>query len=625
MNCPNVRLGVTGALALMLAAHTATANASENSFTNPGAERRAADDDAAGGSRLFDTGAAALSGETLRTRAGWEEVRAGEINRTFKGAACVANNFLALVLRGTAGGVECYYRLGEQMIKGPTLVAVGRSGDRTKAITAFKVIENTPARVVVEANATAESGRKITTRYLLKRNQPIIEIQPGAGTENVRIEAPGNYAVLPDIFAGDLVVSARDTAPTELRFPSERMLLQLLEGGNAIVECAWPSREQSVRLLLEYHSFIGSEIACSKEKGQSVAVAVLAAPAIWREQVLAALDPVKDLQLDWQVPFRALWRADYRRTDGLIDSWKCLIRQGKDSYEGFGITLKRSRTVWTSARGTFAYPACIEGDACFLRKTKFEGTPDIKYDDSRCALIYPFRTIKASPPGVFGAVDVWCDALADAPQDPLGDQLQIKSVARDKWPATCAVTADYEQVFDAGEEKARKAFVLERLEAMDNFVSVIRSRMNEYLDWCRKTRAYCAKTKAEQPQLAALVDELDGYLAMFDRIYQKRKLDERTPAAAHALVEKVIALLDSHEEKKGELAKQIGRDTRTIGGNQDSAIGEFRMYTKHLRQRAGYRQLEAKDDLAFAFARAMRERTMEMLQCAFGHESATTD
>ena len=222
-------------------------------------------------------------------------------------------------------------------------------------------------------------------------------------------------------------------------------------------------------------------------------------------------------------------------------------------------------------------------------------------------------------------MDVWCDALADAPQDPLGDQLQIKSVARDKWPATCAVTADYEQVFDAGEEKARKAFVLERLEAMDNFVSVIRSRMNEYLDWCRKTRAFCAKTKAEQPQLAALVDELDGYLAMFDRIYQKRKLDERTPAAAHALVEKVIALLDSHEEKKGELAKQIGRDTRTIGGNQDSAIGEFRMYTKHLRQRAGYRQLEAKDDLAFAFARAMRERTMEMLQCAFGHESATTD
>ena len=162
---------------------------------------------------------------------------------------------------------------------------------------------------------------------------------------------------------------------------------------------------------------------------------------------------------------------------------------------------------------------------------------------------------------------------------------------------------------------------------MDNFVINIRSRMNEFLDWGKKTHAWLAKTKADNPQLAALADEFEGYIAQFGKIYERRKLDERTPAAARVLIDKVIPLIDSNEdkEKKLEKIKQLGRDTRTIGGNQDGAIGEFRMFTKRLRQRAGIRMTEAKDDAAFEFAREMRQRTMEMLYCAFGHESAAAD
>ena len=74
--------------------------------------------------------------------------------------------------------------------------------------------------------------------------------------------------------------------------------------------------------------------------------------------------------------------------------------------------------------------------------------------------------------------------------------------------------------------------MLERLDAMNNFVLSIRSRMNEFLDWGRKTHAWLAKTKADKPQLAALADEFDGYLAQFGKIYERHKLDERTPAAS---------------------------------------------------------------------------------------------
>ncbi len=608
------RFGVTCALALVLAAPAGLFARTGLDATDQG--------DATGGVHLYDTGASVLSGETMGTRAGWKEVGPGDTTWSFTGAACLSNASFALVLRKESRAPQCYYRIGGRMFEGPTLVAAANGGEMSRTIAAFRVVENKPAGVLVEVDTTVGPSEKIRARYLIRPDQPIVEFQPGDRTESIRVEAPAEYTVLPDIFGGDLVVEPKDVA--RLRFPSERLLLQMTGGGNAIVECVWPSPEQRVRLFVRNQGFVASEIACSGAKGERVAVAVLAAPAIWRAQKMAELDPVKDRKLEWRVPFPAQWRADFPRADGLIDSWKCVIRKNKDSFERFDVTsnLNASRTVWTTARGSYAYPACIEGDACLLRKTQFEEAPDIKYDDRGAALVYPYRALGAGPAG---AVDVWRDALADASRASLDDALQIRGVPRDKWPATCDVTANYEEIFDAGEEKAKRAFILERLDAMNNFVVGIRSRMNEYLDWCQRARAFCAKTKAEQPQLAAVVDELDGYLARFDQVYGERELAQRNPAAVQALSARVVALIDGPDEKKSDLAKELGRDTRTIGGNQDHSIGDFRRLTQELRQRAGYCMVEAKDDAAFEFARAMRERTMEMLQSAFVHEFATTD
>lgn len=544
---------------------------------------------------------------------------------------CAANSYLALVLRKGAKGPECYYRLGEKMVKGLTLVAAGVGGDKTKTVDSFKVIENTERKIVLEASATTEAGRKLVARYTVKRGQPIIETQAGDGTEKILIEARAKYAVLPDPFCGDLLISAGDAQATRLWFPSEHRLVELLEDRNAIVMSVWRSPNQRVSLQLDgsgaSRAVSTAEIGFPKEKEPAVWVAVLAAPDIWHEKRQGDLHPVKDTKLDWKVPFRALWRADFQRTDGLTDSWKCPIRISTNRYEGVGFELRKARTIWTSARGSFAYPPCIEGDTCFLRKTKFEPVPDIQYDDNRSAVLYPFATLDGSPAGAFGAMDVLAAALEGTPKASLPEELQIKRVERDKWPATCFVTGEYEKIFDAGEEKAKKQFLLERLDAMNNFVLGIRSRMNEFLDWAKKTRAWLTKIKTDKPQLAALADGFDSYLAQFNKIYERRKLDERTPPAARQLIEKVIQLIDSDEshEKKLEQAKQLGRDTRTIGGNQDSAIGEFRMFTKQLRHRAGIRMTEAADDAAFEFAREMRQRTMEMLFCAFGHESAAAD
>lgn len=160
---------------------------------------------------------------------------------------------------------------------------------------------------------------------------------------------------------------------------------------------------------------------------------------------------------------------------------------------------------------------------------------------------------------------------------------------------------------------------------MNQFCIGIRSRMDEFLAWARQTHEFCAQTKAAKPQVAALVDELEGIVGKFSGVFTKLKLDERTPAAARELNEKVRALIDSNEDKKDEKANQLGRATRTIGGSQDESIGRFRTITRELRQRAGQRMMLATDEDAFEFAKAMRARTLEMLQSAFGHEGASTE
>ncbi len=566
----------------------------------------------------------------LPARPGSEDATAGVLVTPISADEIrVGNSHVILVTRKGAPGVECHYRLGGQMIQGPTLVAAAGDGDRAEAIAAFRVVESDSARALFEVNSTTGSGKMVSTRYLLGKDGPLVEAQAGEGMKQLLVECKSRYAVVPDIFAGDFVIDPALFQPARLRLPSENLLLQLTANGNAIVACAWRSGEQAVRLMLDGsgggRAIIATEIGCSQEA--PVSVAILAAPAIWHEVPIKSLDHVQDTKAGWKVPFRALWRADYPRTDGVIDSWKCVLRDAKGGYEGFGVQPKQSRTVWTSARGTFAYPVCIEGDACFLRKTRFEGQPDIKYDDERSVVIYPYKTIGGSPAGTFGAFDVLGETLRNTPQASLLENFEIKHMERDRWTAmaTCPITEDFEKAFDAGEERVQKSFLLGRLDAMDNFVISIRDRMNEYLEWQKKTREFIAMTKASQPRLGTLADEFDGILAQFDRIYERRKLDELTPAAARRLTEKVIALIDSSEEGKDETSKQIGRDMRTIGGNQDGSIGEFRMFTKWLRQRAAQRMAEAQDDAAFEFAREVRQRTMAMLQGAFGHEGARTD
>ena len=580
------------------------------------------------GALIWDTGTHSpdsLSPEAVAKREGWKELTGRNI--TSHGDICMANEYLVLVFRKGARGGEWYYRLGESLVKGPTLVSVGTNGDKAKALNAFTIMDSTATNALLEADVTSEAGKKMLMRFSLKKEKPFVETQPGEGTEKIRVETRSQHAIIPDLYGGDLVITAQHVQRSQIHFPSENMVLQLTDNGNAIVMCVWRSRDQQVNMSLdgtaESRAVSTTEIEYKQGKDFNVWVALIAAPAIWYQQRIAELNPVKDKRLNWKVPFCLQWQADYRRTDGLIDSWPLLIKKSSGEYEkpagkyeGFRLWLK-NRTVTSSARGHYPYPGYVENDTAYLRNSNFEGQKEIQYEAEDGVLIYPFQRIAKSPVGVFGALEILSEAPKDTPEARLPEELPVKRPERDKYPTTCTVTAEYESIFDDKQEKTKKAELLKRLEANDRFVEVIRSRIVEYMDWYKKTRAFCANEKAAKPQVAALADEFDGLLAKIQKMYEDKKLQERTPDAAKALNQKVRELIDSSEDQKDEKAKMLGRQMRTIGGSQDNSIGQFRLITKALRQRAGYRMMEAKDEVAFGFAEKMREKTAEILCTAF--------
>ena len=222
-------------------------------------------------------------------------------------------------------------------------------------------------------------------------------------------------------------------------------------------------------------------------------------------------------------------------------------------------------------------------------------------------------------------MDVLTEAFEEAPEFTLAEDLQVKRPAWDRYPGVCYTTGEVEKIFDDNKEKEKKPEIIERFKKMNLFCITVRGRIEEYMNWGKKTREFCVKTKAEKPQIAALVDELDGQIAELDAVYEKMKLAERTPAAANALTDQIEAQIGSDDPKRVDKVKELGRATRTIASNQDAATGELRRVAKETRQQAGYRMMAAKDDASFDFANEIRRRALEVLQTSMGVEGGFTD
>jgi hypothetical protein len=382
-----------------------------------------------------------------------------------------------------------------------------------------------------------------------------------------------------------------------------------------------------VRLALSERRIQSSSIEFG---GKKAWVAVLAEPRIWHAVEVGPEHASKPMPLDWTMPFLASWRVELTRPNGLVDSWDMLLQHKKGQEyvkpAWFGGPAEKvndaTRRRFTEVLGFFAYPAWSDPERKgYLQplelQTRTKFVPVLSYRGP--ALIYPFNRVPETPADRFTVVDVARACLGMGPCDYIldveGQKQEYKGVA------TCNARDLILGIYEKGEQKKRKADVLKALDDTLVFVTHIRARIEHYLDFGRKLRAWLAEQKKARPELAGPIDELDRIAQEMDARFEERAEKIQNPAYVAKLNDEFRRdALDAEGPDAQAKAKAYGDALTRVGGNQDKLVSECRWVARTLRQQAAL-LLAAEPRLA-PVAAEIRSRTQVVLKSPSMHERA---
>jgi hypothetical protein len=563
------------------------------------------------------------------------------LGHKFKGGACFMNDRIALVIRLGAPGTELY----SLESTGAKLRAVLSPGGFDSAqITSFNVSENSAAtgaaEVFFSSNTSRMSIRRIT--YEIKTGQPLVQTEApetttvshsGRGptwlqttwlqTNSLRVEAPCRFTVLPDFFADDIVVDAAELPPAQTELPTDNLILRLMPDQQAIVMTVAQNSEEDVRVWLKgegaQRTLSRSELSYGKQG--KIWVAVLSAPSIWHMEEIRKEQAGQVLPLDWKAPFPAVWRADWRRREGLTDSWQLLTEQPDGTFIKSAVfgqgddAIPSDRTRWTTVLSWFYYPAWLDKEGRgYLQPFKdkpltFEGP----------TVIYPLNRTRATGLNDLTPVDLIRNTLGVGPCEYV---LDVEG-QRSHWlgMATCGVRDTLDPIYAAHRQGQEKETIEKTLVDLVTFVKLIRGRIETYVAFGRQTSAYLEAQKQAHPELTDRLAELQRLAAVMEEKYAERKDKIQTPERVIAMVEDFRKnVLDCETDDAPAQCHKFTEAWVVIGDNQDELAGECRWATKMLRQRAGL--MMAADPKMAEVAREVRLRSQKVLRSPAGHEGA---
>ena len=577
--------------------------------------------------RLFDTVSplpALSSDSVLSVKTQWADVPEDETSHNFRGAAVFANDRLAVALRRGGPGAELYSHGAKGLVLRALLTP--SAGGPDAKLTSVSIVENNPGTVAIDAALKTPGGGTLGVRYQLDLGQAFLKTEARHGAKGLRVRAPCRFVVLPDFFADDIVVDAVETAVARAELPSENFLLHLLPRGEAIVMSVAGSRGQDAVIGLSgedaERKIDYSEIPYGKDG--KIWVAVIEGPRVWHQRDVTRDHAGKIVPLDWQAPYPAQWRVDWRRDDKLTDSWEMLTQKPSGEFikhgwfgqpESFGTPdwMQPARQRWTTVLGRFQYPCWVDKTGRghlqpLKRVVRFQGP----------ALIYPINRVRATPLSVFTVVDMVRATLGVGPceyiLDVEGQQKESRGIA------TCAARDKLNAIYKQGLQKQKKREVEKALADVLAFVQHIRTRIEDYVAFGRETRRYLAEQKKAHPELAEPLTELETLTRKIDDYVARRKAGIGTPAQAVRLVEEFrLRLIDYEGEDALERCQAFGKAITRIGGNQDELVGECRMAVKVLRQRAGL--ATASDPEVAEIAKEIRRRTQKILRNPTSYEA----
>ena len=577
------------------------------------------------GIAAWDTGQASaepLAAPAFAAKSGWTLL--GDATPSFKGDAVLTNGRLFLVVRKQSAAAEVY----AASPGGPTLrsrlTLAGPGGESAVGLDRAALAEIGKSAAGLEVTVRTAKGGSATATLRLKRGEVFVETEPGAGAERLQVSSPGRYVVLPDFFADDMLVDATKIPPASIELPSENFLLLPTGDGDSLAMVVFENREQEVRMLLsgegEKRLFAASEIRFGK--GRKIWTALLESKGIWHAFDAPASMAGKITPLGWTMPYPAQWRADFTRADGLTESWEMLLQasKGADYWKPSWLgnddrTLGPDRKRWIELLGTFQYPVWSDHEGQgFIQPLAH------KY----CTMagpgfVYPINRVKGTPADQFTALDVMRSTLGVGPCEYILDVVGQKENFKGNY--TCATRDKLIEIYDKGEQKAKREEIEKLLGDALEFVKHIRGRIEVYIAFGKEMRAFLAEKKKAHPECAAFLGEMDAIAAQIEERLGDRQERIKAPSDVMALNDEFRKNIRDHEGPDlRDRLKRYTDDLTRIGGNQDKLVMECRWIVKALRQKAGLAM--ALDPKVAPLAEEVRTRTQAVLRAPSMHEKA---
>jgi hypothetical protein len=588
--------------------------------------------------RLFDTGTPspkALEGRAIRSKSDWTEVPADTAEHAFTGDAVCMNDRLAIAFRRQGVGVEIYTLSshGDEIQGAFVPLANGRTGTTLQSLSIEKNAHD--AARLKAAYVTNDAGPEAGIHCELAVGQAFVKTTPLAGTTTLRVSAACRFAVMPDFFASDINVDAHDYPPGRVQIPSENILLQLLGSGDAILMSVWSERDQDIAIKMareDVHTRIES-VDIDYGKDGAIWIAALADKGIWHMHEVSPADSGREIALNWKWPYPALWRVDWRRTEGVTDSWEMLTQNPDGGYRKHGL-FEENENAWTEgdwwggghprtritpALGRFHFPCWVDKTGQgFLEPLKLQ--PQKKQITfSGPALIYPLNRLAGTPPDKYTVVDLLRNSLGVGPCEYILD-IEGQDEAFEGLP-TCTVRDIINEIYEKNQQRDRRQDIERALKDVLDFIRLIRGRIDKYVAFAREMDAYLVNQASAEPRQSALIEELRALNQELVDAYETRREGIRSPEEAAALVDDFRkSVLNDTSPGALRKCKEFTEAWVGIGGNQDELVAECRLAVKLLRQRAALAM--ATDPAAVNVATVIRERTHEVLRDPVNYEAA---
>ena len=508
---------------------------------------------------LYDTATpadAALSAQELRARTGWKPVAEHDLKHAFMGDAVFMNDQLAVVLRRQGHAAEVYAQTGERAQRLAVLTAGGGQAPGSSKPPPVKIVENSSAAVCLEAGLAGGADDKSAVRLRLAAGAFFLEVRGGPDTGMLRIAQDARYLVVPDFFGDDLVLDPTSIEQPVVGLPTERSLLGLVDAGQAVVACVWPSPRQRAELRVELsgpRERRTANCALDLPSGQRVWIGLFRGRHIWHVRPMAPRDAGSAVALDWQAPFSAQWRASLVAADGSARSWN--FAEAGAAGQPSAATSPESGCWFDAQR------------ACVRIPSPAGGAP-------RPIVVYPIDRNRSTPLTTYCLTDLMRDALGVGPCQYV---LDAEGLGTTEAATPAQVARWVQQQLEKKVARREPEAIREKLSLMVRLVQAVRERIEQYRRLGLRVRDICRQASAAESgglatQMLAVAADMETATSA------------SAPAAAAPTIEnlaKQVAELAGQEDALRRSAEALAR-IRAIGARQDYELARLRMAVRRL-------------------------------------------